>query len=95
MQSRPSLILYSRANCCLCQGLAERLGAIRPALDLRVMDVDGDPALQARYGLQVPVLAVQRQGTWHDLPRVSPRLTGERLARWLQESLAALPPTAP
>ncbi len=95
MQSWPPLILYSRAHCCLCQGLAERLGALRPAPELTVVDVDGDPRLQARYGLEVPVLAVNRQGALQDLPRVSPRLAGERLGRWLQTSLEALPPNCP
>ena len=95
MQSWPPLILYSRTNCCLCQGLADRLGALQPGLDLTVVDVDRDPALLARYDLEVPVLAVQCQGALHNLPRVSPRLTGERLARWLRSSLEALPPNCP
>jgi hypothetical protein len=95
MASWPPLILYSRAECCLCQGLADRLAALTPAPALTVVDVDGDPDLQARYGLQVPVLAVNRLGALQELPRVSPRLTGERLGRWLQSSLTALPPNCP
>jgi hypothetical protein len=54
----PSLILYTRAGCCLCEGLEERLRELLPAHALRLVDVDGDPALQARYGLSVPVLAL-------------------------------------
>jgi len=54
----PVLILYTRAGCCLCEGLEERLRELLPADSLRLVDVDSDPALQARYGLSVPVLAL-------------------------------------
>jgi hypothetical protein len=54
----PSLILYTRAGCCLCEGLEDRLRELLPADTLRLVDVDGDPALQARHGLSVPVLAL-------------------------------------
>jgi|TARA_B100001093_G_scaffold509758_1_gene574405 hypothetical protein len=82
------LILYSRAGCCLCEGLEQKLRALnleqlkRP-LRLVVIDIDApgcSPALKARYDMQVPVLAVE--GT--ELPRVSPRLSGDGLFRWLQ-----------
>ena len=93
----PPLRLYTRAGCCLCEGLEERLRALDPPPPLECVDVDGDPALQARYGLRVPVLA--RSGgsaaagsspaadlpapAWVDLPPVPPRLGGERLQAWL------------
>jgi hypothetical protein len=93
----PPLRLYTRAGCCLCEGLEERLRALDPPPPLELVDVDGDPALQARYGLRVPVLA--RAGgsaaagsssagdlpapAWVDLPPVPPRLGGERLEAWL------------
>jgi hypothetical protein len=74
------LILYSRQGCCLCEGLEERLRELLPPDQLQVVDVDGDPALQARYGLSVPVLA--RLGS--ALPPVPPMLRGEGLKAWLQ-----------
>ncbi|MFY8147768.1 MAG: glutaredoxin family protein [Prochlorococcaceae cyanobacterium] len=80
------LILYTRRGCCLCEGLEERLRALEPPPPLRCLDVDGDPALLARYDLQVPVLAVEIQGVLRELPRVSPRLAGPRLRNWLQEN---------
>jgi len=86
------LRLYTRAGCCLCEGLEERLRALDPPPPLERVDVDGDPALQALYGLRVPVLA--RPGgaaasgappapAWMDLPPVPPRIGGERLLAWL------------
>ena len=84
MHPLPPLRLYTRAGCCLCEGLEERLRALDLPPPLELVDVDGDPALQARYGLRVPVLAVPRQPSqWHDLPPVPPRLSGDRLASWL------------
>ena len=84
-------ILYSRHGCCLCEGLEERLRELLPPDHLQVVDVDGDPALQARYGHSVPVLARASfcgQGgqdpQFRPLPPVPPRLRGEGLKGWLQ-----------
>jgi hypothetical protein len=83
-----ALLLFTRQGCCLCDGLKERLLALDPPPSLERIDVDTDPALQARYGLTVPVLAVpppegSPPGRWRDLPRVSPRLEGPQLQAWL------------
>lgn len=93
----PRLILYTRQGCCLCEGLEERLrelglseGGEAPRLAL--IDVDGDPQLQQRYGLEVPVLALGSAAAgWRELPRVPPRLSGQRLAQWLAREGVALP----
>jgi hypothetical protein len=82
-----ALVLYTRAGCCLCEGLEERLRALDPPPALTLMDVDQDPALQARYGLEVPVLALPAasgEGEPRPLPPVSPRLAGARLHDWLR-----------
>ena len=51
------LVLYSRADCRLCDDM---LAALRSRLGdkfrVTVIDVDGEPALKARYGEHVPVL---------------------------------------
>lgn len=79
-----ALILYSRAGCCLCEGLEERLRELVPPQDLRVVDVDGDGALQARYGLSVPVVGLSTAAGVRPLPPVPPRLRGEGLRAWLE-----------
>ena len=73
------LVLFTREGCCLCEGLEEKLRALEIPLERR--DVDADSALQARYGLEVPVLVAGGR----ELPRVSPRLSPEALRRWLAE----------
>lgn len=52
--------LYTRAGCHLCDDAHEELlrAARRYPLELRVIDVDRDPALAERYGLEVPVVAI-------------------------------------
>jgi hypothetical protein len=89
-----ALLLYSRRGCCLCEGLEAKLRALDPAPALRVVDVDDDPALQARYGLEVPVLLHCPPGApSRPLPRVPPRLQGAQLQHWLARHTAATPPT--
>ena len=78
-QNSTPLVLFTRQGCCLCEGLEQKLQALGVPLERR--DVDSDPALQARYGLEVPVLLAGGR----ELPRVSPRLGPEALRRWLQE----------
>jgi hypothetical protein len=85
------LLLFTRAGCCLCEGLEERLKALEPPPPFTAVDVDGDPALQARWGLEVPVLALPAgpgaaptDPGVRPLPRVPPRLAGERLGQWLE-----------
>lgn len=100
----PFLILYSREGCCLCEGLEERLRELLPPNALEVVDVDGDPALQGRYGLSVPVLAVVEQAGDEEgneppglrpLPAVPPRLRGDGLRAWLIRHAKPLPPLSP
>ncbi|MCE7031891.1 glutaredoxin family protein [Lysobacter sp. GX 14042] len=50
-----ALILYQRDDCHLCDLAIEVLAAAR-AGDFRNVFIDGDAALEERYGLRVPVL---------------------------------------
>jgi hypothetical protein len=78
-----ALVLLTRRGCCLCEGLEEKLRQLQIPLVLR--DVDTDPALQARYGLEVPVLLQPTPTGERELPRASPRLSPEALRRWLND----------
>ncbi len=87
------LNLYSRAGCCLCEGLESRLRELDLkglSIELAVIDIDvpGTPQeLKARYDLEVPVLVLDGS----ELPRVSPRLTGQGLLNWFQRCLSTAP----
>ena len=89
------LLLYSRAGCCLCEGLEQRLRDLNlerdvHPLQLEVVDIDSPEcpvSLRARYDLEVPVLVLDDT----ELPRVSPRLSGDGLRHWLQQVCAKEP----
>ena len=92
------LLLYSRAGCCLCEGLEQRLRDLHLELDphplmLVVVHIDAPDSaasLRARYDLEVPVLVLDDT----ELPRVSPRLSGDGLRHWLQRACATVCATA-
>jgi hypothetical protein len=76
------LVLITRQGCCLCRGLEEKLAAL--ALVFERLDVDADPALLARFDLEVPVLLLREGDAERVLPRVSPRLASPQLRSWLE-----------
>lgn len=53
------LTVYIRRGCHLCEDMTQALERLRHELDLEIFtrDIDPDPALVARYGTRVPVLA--------------------------------------
>jgi hypothetical protein len=55
----PQWTVYSRADCSLCERmleeLAELLGPARAAA-VEVVDIDGDPELERKFGTRIPVL---------------------------------------
>jgi len=55
----PGLVLVTREECGLCEEMEAELeaaAATRSLPHLRRLDVDSDPELTRRYGLDVPVL---------------------------------------
>ena len=60
MTPAPTVTLYTRAGCHLCEEAERVLLAERAAtaFHLELVDIDRDPALQRRYGVRVPVVAV-------------------------------------
>jgi hypothetical protein len=73
-----ALILYSRPGCHLCEDAAAQLEPLlRGRATLEVVDVDGNVALERRYGLRIPVLVdgeVELSGYPLDLERVTRHL---------------------
>ena len=57
--SNPGLTVIHRQDCDLCDEMLSELEALRRKVALppiNVVDVDSDPELTRRYGLNVPVL---------------------------------------
>ncbi len=62
-----ALILYQRDHCHLCDLALEALAHAR-APEFESVFIDGDAALEGRYGLRVPVLRDARRGLELDWP---------------------------
>jgi glutaredoxin len=59
----PTVTLYTRVGCHLCEQAEQVLTEQRAATPFRLelVDVDRDPELARRYGVRVPVVAVDSQ----------------------------------
>lgn len=55
------LLLYQRDDCKLCDEAVALLARVR-APDFESVWIDGDPGLEARYGVRVPVLRNEDSG---------------------------------
>jgi glutaredoxin len=55
----PTVTVYTRAGCHLCRE-AERLVAeiAHGTAEVRLVDIDADPAITERYTVRVPVVAI-------------------------------------
>lgn len=68
-----TLLLYTRADCPLCEEMEAEVGALIAGAGhrLTLVDVDGDPALKQKYGWDVPLLfdgGTEICRHWLDLP---------------------------
>lgn len=73
-----ALVLFQRDHCHLCDQALAVLAAAR-APDFESVFIDDDPALEARYGLRVPVLRDTARGIELDWP-----FDAAMLRDWLQ-----------
>ena len=60
--SRPTVTLYTRAGCCLCDDAKRVVERARrhAAFDYEELDIDADPELRRLYNDEVPVIAINR-----------------------------------
>jgi len=75
------LILYTRNDCPLCHEMEAVIAAEAPKFDAHVqrVEIDGDPDLEARFGIEVPVLFVNDRKAFKY--RCTPAELRNRLAR--------------
>ena len=73
-------LLYSRPGCGLWEEMLNELAALPAAagIAVEVIDVDGEPALRARYGHKIPVLLLGGELVCHG--RLDPEEVDKALA---------------
>ncbi|AKE65053.1 MULTISPECIES: glutaredoxin family protein [Microcystis] len=82
------LILYSKPDCHLCEGLLEKLEKIRqPEWQLEIRDITSREDWFNAYQYEIPVLCQKLATGEKILPRLSPRANAEQLARLLANNL--------
>ena len=89
---RREVVVYSRAGCCLCDDALEVLAGLKDelALDIAVRDIAADPALEAEYGMSIPVVFVNGKLLFKghvDADRLRRRLRGGGILARLSERL--------
>lgn len=96
--SARKLIVYSKADCPLCDGLKEKLEALidRAAflpisplagVSLEVRNISNNPSWEAAYAMQVPVMTIADDDDERVVPRAPPRLTADGLEKHLAKYL--------
>jgi glutaredoxin len=75
----PRLVLYSRADCCLCAEMKETIRQVAGKIPLEIeeIDVDGSAELREEFGAEVPVLFINGRKAFKY------RVTAKELARRL------------
>lgn len=74
----PRVTLVLGRGCHLCEAAREVVEAVCGS-DYRVLTIDDDPALEARYRERIPVVEID--GVWAFTYHVHPDALAERLAR--------------
>ena len=80
------LILYSKQDCCLCEGLLAKLKQVKGVdFELEIRDIASNPDWFDRYQYEIPVLCLlsDRQQE-QELPRFPPRSPIEKLEALLK-----------
>ena len=80
------LILYSKQDCCLCEGLLAKLQQVKNVeFELEIRDISSNPAWFYRYQYEIPVLCLLNTNQQEqELPRFPPRSPVEKLEALLQ-----------
>ena len=85
----PTLIMYSKPGCHLCEGLQEKLETLPIQLEIR--DITQNKTWFQKYQYEIPVLCQQIQNNSADhppieqpLPRLSPRASAAQVAKMIQ-----------
>ena len=86
------LILYTKPGCHLCEGLQEKLAAVKNIdFHLEIRDITTREDWFAAYQYEIPVLCQKLPKAEKPLPRLSPRASVAKLEQMLQKNLIITP----
>jgi hypothetical protein len=84
------IILYSKPECHLCEGLIEKLTQIQELnLDLEIRDINTNPDWWEKYQYEIPVMYLVTPEGEKLIPRVSPRISVAQLTKILEKYQAS------
>lgn len=82
------LILYSKPDCHLCEGLKEKLEQVHSIVfELEVRDITTREDWFQAYQYSIPVLCVHKGDEEKPLPRLSPRASVEQVSQLLKSQV--------
>lgn len=92
MGGRHQVLVLTRAGCSLCDDAIDALGSVADelGLDVKLVDIDSDPALEATYARSIPVVFVDDKLAFKgriDVERLRRRLGGGGILARLSERL--------
>lgn len=80
------IILYSKPECHLCEGLEEKLRAITDIeLEIEIRDININNQWWEMYQYEIPVLFLATEKGEQLIPRFSPRISVVQLTKILQK----------
>ena len=84
------VVFFSREDCCLCDEALEEVQRAREAVSfaLEIVDVSTDPALEDRYGQEVPVIEIDGRKAFKFKVTRAALLKKLRRPRWKRGILA-------
>ena len=84
------LILYSKQDCCLCEGLLTKLQQVKNVdFELEVREITANSDWFDRYQYEIPVLCLlNNRQQEQELPRFPPRSPIEKLEILLQRHIS-------
>jgi hypothetical protein len=78
-------VLYSKPDCHLCEGLAEKLNLVTDIpFELEIRDITTNESWFNAYQYEIPVLCLVTDDGEKPLPRLSPRASVKQITKQLQ-----------
>lgn len=81
MNEKPTVVLYTREGCALCDDVLKIITQFQPVeqFELEIIDISADPVLESRFGWEIPVVFIN--GFCSFKHRITPDLFRAKFSR--------------